>query len=53
MTAEIPDEIDALVDYQLSQRPLADRVMWSCRSCKARWESGPVLCPECGERRQT
>lgn len=53
MTAvEEPDEISALVDWQLSKRSVIDNSMWTCHKCRCRWQSGPMTCPECGERRK-
>lgn len=43
-----PDPITELVDWQLSQRRPVDEVTRVCRFCRSRWQSGPLVCPECG-----
>jgi predicted amidophosphoribosyltransferase len=39
------DDIDDLVDWQLSAPPERRHV---CRSCRASWTGTPTICPECG-----
>lgn len=58
MTRQENDEIDELVDWQLSMRAARENNRpasryYTCWQCRARWSVAPKICvyrdPECGE----